>query len=300
LVANSNYQLKMILNFVYAGLLTGAASVGALYWFQERLVFLPAKNLDADPSRIGLSFETIWLQTDDGVQIHGWWLPGLPNRPAVLFLHGNAGNISHRLSTLQRLHALGMSTLIIDYRGYGQSDGSPSESGTYLDAKAAWKYLTEDLDIPADRIIVFGRSLGGGVALGLIEQHQPGGLWLESTFTNIEDLGRIHYPWLTSSWLLRIHYPNIDRIAQIDIPTMIAHSRNDEVVPYRQGQRLFERAAASSKWLLPLTGGHNEDPWYSGGVYNQCWAAFIARVEAVDAADRDLAERTLHGHCGTV
>lgn len=296
MVANSRNVPTMMLNFLFAGLLTGAASLGALYWYQERLIFLPSNKLDGDPNQLGLAYESVWLETDDGVHIHGWWLPGQKDRPVVLFLHGNAGNISHRLSTLQHLHALGLSTLIIDYRGYGHSEGSPSEKGTYLDARAAWGYLTDELDITPERIIVFGRSLGGGVALGLLQEQQPGGLWLESTFTDIEELGRLHYPWLTAAWLLRVRYPNLERISQIDVPTMIAHSRGDEVVPYRHGQQLFENAAGS-KWLLPLEGGHNDDPWYAVPGYNDCWSAYIARIAATNAVERHSAERALLRHC---
>jgi alpha-beta hydrolase superfamily lysophospholipase len=154
----------VILTFVNIALTASAVSLGFLYWYQERLVYFPSRVVEADPGVYGMAFESLSLTTDDGLEIQGWWVPAETPRATVLLLHGNAGNISHRLRTVAELNQLELSVLLIDYRGYGNSGGSPSERGTYLDALAAWRHLTETRGIAASEIIVLGRSLGGGVA----------------------------------------------------------------------------------------------------------------------------------------
>ena len=147
-----------------------------IYLFQGRMVFLsnfPDRALGASPSDIGLNYEDVSLTTSDNERLHGWYIPAVDSRGVLLFFHGNAGNISHRLDSIMIFHELGLDTLIIDYRGYGQSTGKASEQGTYLDAQAAWDHLINSRGIPADRIIVFGRSRGGAVGAWLGVQPPP-------------------------------------------------------------------------------------------------------------------------------
>lgn len=248
-----------------------------IYFFQARLVFYPSPTLGQTPANIKLDYEEVFLQGRDAVEIHGWWLPAENPRATLLFLHGNAGNISHRLDSLKIFHDLGLATLIIDYRGYGKSRGKPSEQGTYLDAMAAWRYLTEDRDIRPRQIIIFGRSLGGAVAAWLAANTQAAGLILESTFTSIADVGRRHYPYLPVKYLARIDYPSIDRIAKINSPLLVIHSPEDEVIPYRLGKALHDRAA-EPRYFLEISGGHNGGFLESGRRYIEGLDAFIDAV----------------------
>lgn len=247
--------LQIIL-FVYLGLLA------LLYFKQASLVFLPEMDRDfrASPSSIGLPFSPLKLATADGESLDTWYVPADARQPArglVIFFHGNAGNIAHRLDYLRMFHDLGLATLIIDYRGYGRSSGSASEAGTYLDAEAAWRQATQTLGFAADRIILFGESLGGGVATRLAVDHRPGALVLASTFTSVPDLGAELYPLLPVRLLARIQYDNLTRLRQVGCPVLVMHSRDDDIIPFAHGQRLYE-AARTPKHFIELSGGHNE------------------------------------------
>ena len=269
--------LRMLQSALFIMVTVWLALVILIYFFQARLVFYPSRTLGQTPADIKLDYEDVFLQGRDAVEIHGWWLPAENARATLLFLHGNAGNISHRLNSLKIFHDLGLATLIIDYRGYGKSRGKPSEQGTYLDAMAAWRYLTEDKDIKPQRIIIFGRSLGGAVAVWLAANTASAGLILESTFTSISDVGREHYPYLPVNYLARIHYPSIDRIDKINAPLLCIHSREDEIIPYRLGKALYDRAS-EPKYFLEISGGHNGGFLESGRRYTGGLNRFIDTV----------------------
>ena len=241
---------------VYLGL------AAIIFFRQSSFVFLPEMNrgFGANPSDIGLEYTSLKLRTADGETLDGWHVPataGREKRGLVLFFHGNAGNIGHRLDYLRMFHDLGLATLIIDYRGYGRSSGTPSEEGSYLDAEAAWQHATKVLGLAPDRIVIFGESLGGAVAAKLAEGHRPGALILASTFTSVPDLGAELYPWLPVRLLARIHYDTLNRLPRIACPLLVVHSRNDDVIPFAHGRRLFE-AAGTTKQFLEIDGGHNE------------------------------------------
>ena len=226
------------------------------------------------------------MLTEDNVTLHGWYLPHADSRHTLLFLHGNAGNISHRLDSLNIFHKLGLSILIIDYRGYGQSGGETTEAGTYLDAEAAWNYLINDRDLSGEDIIIFGRSLGGGVASWLAQKHNPAALILESTFTSITDMAALIYPYLPVKWMSRIHYSSIERIDKIHCPVLIIHSPDDELVPYHLGQALYERAE-HPKSFMNIGGGHNDgfmssQPNYGRGIYK-----FIQQLQDISSNEID-------------
>lgn len=250
------WSVFQIVLLVYLGLMA------LLYFKQSSLVFLPEmdRHFRASPAEIGLPFTPLGLATSDGENLDGWFVPADAKqtpRGLVIFFHGNAGNIAHRLDYLRMFHDLGLSTLIIDYRGYGRSSGTPSEAGSYLDADAAWRHATLTLGFPADRIVIFGESLGGGIATRLAVANRPGALVLASTFTSIPDLGAELYPLLPVRLLANIRYDNLARLPQVACPILVMHSRDDDIIPFSHGRRLFESARAP-KQFLEMSGGHNE------------------------------------------
>ena len=246
-----------------------AALLLALYLGQTSLLYLPdipSRTLETSPTDIGLAYETVWLETSDGVRLHAWYLPHAEARGTVLFFHGNAGNISHRLDSLRIFHDLGLSVLIFDYRGYGRSEGRPDEEGTHQDALVAWRHLTETRGIPPQRIVLFGRSLGAALAAWLATRERPGALILESAFTSVPDLAAELYRWLPARRLARLHYNTRDYLAEVVCPVLVVHSPDDEIIPYHHGQALFQ-AAHPPKAFLELKGDHNMGFLLSGEHY---------------------------------
>lgn len=247
-----------------------------VYLLQDRYIYFPDKTLIATPRHIGLAFEELSLLTEDGIRLHGWFIPAPAAQTTLLFLHGNAGNISHRLDSLRLFHGLGLNVLIFDYRGYGRSGGVPSEQGTYRDADAAWRYLTQTRGIPTAKIVVFGRSLGGAVAVWLAGHSAPAALILESTFTSVRDMASRYYPYLPVSVLLRNRYPTLDRIGALRLPTLVVHSHDDEIIPYEFGQRLYA-ALRGPREFLSLHGGHNDAFLTDQTRYRDGLAGFLRR-----------------------
>ena len=257
--------------------------VALLAVFQSHLVYFPGtgRELAATPQAIGLAYESVELRTEDGETLHGWWVPapggGKAARGAILFFHGNAGNISHRLDYLQMFGRLGYATLAIDYRGYGRSTGSPSEEGTYQDALAAWRWLTQARGIKPQAIVITGESLGGAVASWLAARQAPRALVLFSTFTSVPDLAAKIYPLLPVRLISRFSYDNLANLREIKAPVFIAHSPDDEIVPFEHGQALFA-AAGEPKQFLELRGGHNEGFIFTREDWVGAVDAFLKRV----------------------
>ncbi len=247
------WHMLGVLLFLYGGLVLW------LYFFQSRLIYFPesGREIAATPVQAGLSYEDVQLVTADGVKLHGWYVPAPESRGAVLFFHGNAGNVSHRLNSVQMFHRLGYSVLIFDYRGYGNSEGTPGEQGTYRDSEAAWQYLVEQRQIPPCRIVIYGESLGGSIASWLAARQKPAVLVIASSFTSVADLGQQLYPYLPVRWLVRIRYDTRDNLSAVSVPVLIAHSPEDDVIPFAHGRALFE-AAHLPKQFLELSGGHND------------------------------------------
>jgi len=247
---------------------------GLLFVFQSHYVYYPERILVADPSSVGLYFENVSFETSDRVELSGWFIPSGGARGVILFCHGNVGNISHRLESVQIFHRLGLDVFIFDYRGYGRSNGKPTEQGTYKDAEAAWWYLVETRQVNPDQIIVFGRSLGGAVASWLAQTHSPGALILESTFTSLPDIAATLYPYLPVRWLLRFEYNTAEYLGKVDCPVLIVHSHDDEIMPFSHGRQLFE-VAGEPKRFLEISGTHNEGFITSGRHYEEALNAFI-------------------------
>jgi len=247
-----------------------------LYLLQSRFIYFPDRAIGVTPADAGMDYEDVTFRAADGVALAGWYVPAPPRRrrAVVLYCHGNAGNISHRVPTVRLMHDLGLGVLIFDYRGYGHSAGQPDEQGTYVDADAAWTYLTERRQVPPEDIVVFGRSLGGAVAAHLAERRRPAAAVLESTFTSIPDVAARTYFMYPVRTLSKFHYDTRDRMSRITCPVFVVHSRDDEMIPFEHGRRIYE-AANEPKRFLELRGGHNEAFLDAGRRYAEALSEFI-------------------------
>lgn len=246
-------------------------------WFQAKLIYAPARGYDQSPADTGLAFDDLRLTTTDGVSIVAWYVPHDQARGTVLFCHGNAGNIADLLYPLKLLHDMRLGVLLLDYRGFGLSDGKPTEQGTYADAEAAWQYLTADRGEPPERIVIMGRSLGGAIAIELAGRHTPAALVVESTFTSIVDIGRRMLPILPVRWMVRYKYESIDKVDRITCPKLFFHARNDTLIPLSNGRRLFA-AAAEPKRFIETPGAHNTGGFTYSRDYIRQLEAFLNEV----------------------
>ena len=250
-----------------------------MWMSQERSIFLTDVGREpiGTPSDIGLTWQSVTLTTEDDLQLDAWWLPHEEPRASLLFLHGNAGNISHRLPSLAQFHQLGLAVLILDYRGYGRSEGKPSEAGTAMDADAGWRWLKDNSGHDPDRFIIFGRSLGSAVAAELASRTDSAALILESPFRSMPELGQQLYPWLPVKLLARIHYPTAEYVTQREMPLLVIHSKDDELVPFREGEKVYELANLP-KQLLVIHGGHNTGFLDSEAIYLQGIDGFLINI----------------------
>ncbi len=260
--------LLIVLGGSYLGL------EGWAYLTQDSFVYAPSSVVTGTPRDVGLPYDPITLNTPDGEHLTGWFIPAETTTPTtVLFLHGSGGNIAGCLAHAAIFHQLGVNTLLFDYRGYGQSTGTPSEAGLATDAETAWAYLTTTRGVPAAQIIIVGQSLGGGVATWLATQHRPVGLILDSTFTRNAFL----HPWGPIFIPAQESYASIDRIGRIAAPVLVLHSRDDAVIAFSQAEALFA-AAQPPKYLIALRGPHATGPVAEPTAYRAAVAAFLTSL----------------------
>jgi len=258
-----------------------------IYFMQPGMIFypdIPGRELVSTPDSIGLNYQDVELATEDNIKLHSWFIAAntpSPIQKTILFFHGNAGNISHRLDSINIFHKLGMNVFIIDYRGYGQSTGRIAEAGIYLDAKAAWLYLTKQRGIKPNNIIIFGRSLGGSVAAWLASQHTPAALIVESSFSSVASMGKRIYPYLPVSLISRYNFNTKKYIKAIHCPVLVAHSFNDNIIPYEEGQDIYN-TAPYPKQFLKMQGGHNDGFLVSGKEYVSGLESFILEINNKD------------------
>jgi len=243
---------------------------------QEDSVFFPDPFLIGQPGDWDMLFDDVNFQTIDGLTLHGWFVPG-GRRETILWCHGNAGNISHRLDNMKILHdRIGIGMFIFDYRGYGRSQGQPSEAGTYLDAEAALSYLRSRPDIDQDAIVIFGRSLGGAVAVDLASKHPCLGLILESTFTSLVDLFEVPIDINDlRGRMAPIKYDSFSKIKRISVPLLMLHGNRDEVVPFESGCTLYKAANQPKQFCLIEGAGHNDTYIVGGQAYVDALRDFI-------------------------
>ncbi|MCK4250589.1 alpha/beta hydrolase [candidate division WOR-3 bacterium] len=267
------FLVIIIIICIYIGFAT------ILFFTQSKYIYYPnypSRIIDNTPTVIGLEYEDISFKTVDNIILNGWFIPVKNARGTLLFCHGNAGNISHRLESIQLFYQLKLNTFIFDYRGYGQSEGSPTEKGTYYDVEAAWKYLVQKKEKEPSEIIVFGRSLGGSIAAWLAHKHTPRTLIIESTFTSVPDLAANIYPYFPVRLLSRFKYNTTEYLKQVDCPILIMHSCDDEIVPLSHGRQLY-KIAKEPKEFLEIMGTHNRRIIESKRRYENCLDSFISR-----------------------
>ena len=246
---------------------------------EQHFIYFPDREIVVTPERFGLDFEDLEIISEDGVRLHGWYVPGRQQQPVVLFFHGNAGNISHRIENIAYLNRLGLGVLIFDYRGYGKSDGRADEEGLDRDARAARAWLTQR-GIPDERILYFGRSLGAAVAVRLASERAPAGLILETPFTSIRDLGRHHYPLLHFSlgWMIRDRYDALAQIPLVKAPLLVFQGDRDSIVPESMARRLFDAANEPKRFHLIHGADHNDTYEWGGEAYWDAWRGFISSL----------------------
>jgi len=247
-----------------------------LYFYlnQDELIYYPTQDIDRTPQSIGLEYSNIEIDTPDGVRLHGWFTPCDSARGIIILFHGNAGNISNRVSSVEIYHQMQFASIVFDYRGYGKSSSKPSEEGLYSDAEAVYRYVIDSLNFDKSKIIFHGRSLGGAVAIHSTMKFQPKLLIVESTFTSIRDLGKDLYPYLPIGLLSRSKFHSFDKISNIHCPILLIHSRDDELINYSHAEKLFARAD-HPKEILTIDGTHNDGARDNPEIYQKGLSDFI-------------------------
>ena len=265
-------------------LLVWVVLVTGLLVRERRLIFFPVRVLDAQPPAYGLDAEELRLVSADGTVLHGWWIRGRGER-VLIWYHGNAGNISHRLHNARELiERLGLDIVLVDYRGYGLSEGTPYESGLYLDGLAIYDAVVTRGFTP-ERIVLFGRSLGAAVAVEVALKRPVGGLVLEAAFRSVRAMARSVYPFVPS-FLIRTRLDNERKISQIRAPKLILHGDRDELVPISHGRALFKLALPPKRFFAIPGASHNDTYVVGGSTYFEAWEQFLR--ETSDTTDSSL------------
>jgi len=257
---------------------------------EERFIFYPSATIEHTPRQVGLKFEDVFFTTSDGVRLHGWFVPHPEPRSSLLWFHGNAGNISHRVENIRLLHdKVKVNVFIFDYRGYGRSQGRPSEAGTYRDGEAALDLLRRKLGADASKIILFGRSLGAAVAVEMATRFDSQALILESPFISVAEMARVVLPFLPIGALMQTRYDISSKIKNIRAPLLVLHGDRDTIVPFKQGKAVYD-AAPEPKRFFTIAGADHNDTYIAGGedYFRQlrdfiAWAARMRGTSRIEA-----------------
>lgn len=261
------------MKFVLAVLISVIIFLAGIRYIEKHSIYFPMRQVVSTPALAGLAYEDIYFTTQDGKTLNGWYIPAEKAAYTVLFCHGNAGNIGHRLYKISMLHEMGLNVFIFDYRGYGKSEGSPDEQGLYSDGDAAYDYLIREKKVSPRALILYGESIGGAVAIDIAERLSVKAIITEETFTSVKDMMRIAFPFLPYH-IFSSRFDSASKIQDITCPKLIMHSVDDEIVPYYLGVELFG-ASAGPKKFLKLRGGHNTAFMESGEKYREGIKFFI-------------------------
>lgn len=284
------WRILCLAALLYIGLMLYAMTIA------DRIIFQPSKypsgnwtivSNAAGNEQSAPRFEDVWLSTADGVRIHGWYVTSVGKankadraafyRITILFCHGNGGNISDRAELVSKFTGLPADVFIFDYRGYGKSEGVPSEQGVYADAQAAWDYLQNRADAKDRQIILYGESLGGAVAIELASRVHPAGLIVQSSFTSIADMAKTLLP-IIPGFVIRTKMDSLSKVPLLPCPKLFIHSPADDVVPFRLGKRLFESASEPKQFYEVPSARHNETDTVGGAQYLETISRFVAAI----------------------
>ncbi|MEA3354166.1 MAG: alpha/beta hydrolase [Campylobacterota bacterium] len=247
-----------------------------MFIFQYKLIYYPSKTIINTPKDISLEYEDVTFLGSDGTKLFGWYIPKKGAKSTILFMHGNGGNISNRLDSIKLFNSLGLNLFIFDYRGYGKSEGSPSEQNSYDDAKSAWDYLIDQKGSNANQIIIWGRSLGGSIAAHLAAHTKPKGVIVESSFTSAVDIASKAYPYIPKI-LVRFKYDTKEYVKNINSPILIIHSVDDKMIPFKHADILY-KYSNNPKTLLKIKGSHNDGFLESLPVYKKGLNKFLEDI----------------------
>jgi len=246
---------------------------------EDKIVYHPSKYPAGfwQPESYGLQVEDVYFTAPDGVKLHAWFVPAKDPLATLLWYHGNAGNLTHRLENILALRPLRLNIFIFDYRGYGRSEGKPGQKGIFQDSQAAYDYLTLNRKIAPDNLFLFGRSLGGACAIEIAAKNKAAGLIVESAFTSVKDMANKMFPFFPFKFLLRNKYDALGAIASVDMPKLFLHGAEDELVPYSMGQKLFAAARAPKEFYAIKGAGHNDTYAVGGKEYFDTLGRFIQK-----------------------
>lgn len=248
-------------------------------YIESHSIFHPTKDVAVTPNFAGLSFEDVYFETKGNIKLNGWLVKAPGAKSTFLFLHGNAGNLSHRLEKILMFHRMGVDIFIIDYRGYGKSEGSPSEEGIYEDTLAAYEYLTVKNNIAPSKIVAYGDSLGGVAAVDLAARRPLAALIVDSSFSSAADISKEIFP-VVPAFLLKTKMDSARKIKTVSIPKLFIHSINDEIIPFKLGKKLFE-AAVPPKEFVQIAGGHNTNHIDSHDLFIGAITQFLRKLDLI-------------------
>ncbi len=250
---------------------------GYARFLETHRLFFPLATIEFTPENAGLAYEELWLPSGDGVKLNGWFIPAENAFYTILFFHGNGGNISQRLEKAVVLNSLKVNVCLIDYRGYGRSEGCPSERGLYSDASAALQYLIREQGIAPDRIVLYGESLGSAVAVDCATRHQVKALILEGAFSCGRSMGRLLFP-AVPWFFFTCRFDSLAKIGRVNVPLLFMHSIYDEVVPFSLGRKLFEQASGPKRFV-EFSCGHTAAYAEEAQDYRQAISSFLAGLD---------------------
>lgn len=252
---------------------------GCVEPLERRFIFFPDKQIEGTPRDWGMAYEEIYFKTEDGLSLNGWWIPGTGSPITLLWFHGNAGNISHRLDNIKARHdLLGVNMFIFDYREYGRSEGRASEEGTYRDGDAAIRYLRGRGNVDPTKIVFLGESLGSAVVVEMAIRHGCAALILETPFLSIREMAKVSFPFLPLGPFLQTKYDTLSKIGRVKAPILIVHGEDDEIVPFRHGRRLFEAAVAPKEFYSIKEARHNDLYLVGGTAYLERLGDFLRKM----------------------